>query len=76
VPLFVTGSEFTTREVIDYPRNGFTMMKAISEMMGVSSQRLDALPSFFSSHADEPEVNNGEGELIKFNTLNEDPIQS
>lgn len=76
VPLFFTGSEFTAREVIDYPRNGFTMVKAISEMMGVSSQRLDALPSFFSSHADEPEVNNGEGELIKFNTLNDDPIQS
>ncbi|EIV1637081.1 phosphoethanolamine transferase [Vibrio parahaemolyticus] len=76
VPLFVTGSDFNERKVVDYPRNGFTMIKAISELMGVSSQRLDALPSFFSSHADLLEVNNGEGKLVPLSTLKDDPIQS
>jgi hypothetical protein len=37
---------------------------------------LDALPSFFSSHADVPEVNNGEGKLVPLSTLKDDPIQS
>ncbi|WP_418113732.1 hypothetical protein RJD40_00685 [Vibrio scophthalmi] len=75
VPLFITGSSFESRELISSPRNGFSLIKALSELMGVSSQRLDALPSFFSSYQDQPIVNNGEGELIDLGELRDDPIQ-
>lgn len=75
VPLFITGSSFESRELISSPRNGFSLIKALSELMGVSSQRLDVLPSFFSSYQDQPIVNNGEGELIDLGELRDDPIQ-
>ncbi|AXY02141.1 hypothetical protein D1115_14315 [Vibrio alfacsensis] len=75
VPLFFTGSEFKTRERVEYPRNGFSFIKAVAELMDVSAQQLDAHPSFFSSYEDKPIVNNGEGELIELSTLRDDPVQ-
>lgn len=76
VPFFVTGSDFHSRELIDYPRNGFAMIKAISELMGVSTEQLSHLPSFFSPYSDVPTVNNGEGVLVPLGDLNDDPIRS
>ena len=75
VPLFVTGSSFKSREIVQSTRNGFVLIKAISELMNVSSQRLDSLPSFFSSYEEAPMVNNGEGKLIGLDELRNDPIQ-
>ncbi|ROV59069.1 phosphoethanolamine transferase [Vibrio ponticus] len=76
VPLFITGSAFNSRELIDYPRNGFAMIKAISELMGVSTEQLSDVPSFFSPYRDEPIINNGEGELVPLEELSDDPIHS
>ena len=75
VPLFILGSDINERKLVNYSRNGFTMIKAISELMGVSSQELDSLPSFFSSHSDEHKVNNGQGKLIQLEILKDDPIR-
>ncbi|EGU36696.1 putative Dca [Vibrio ichthyoenteri ATCC 700023] len=74
VPLFITGSSFESRELVQSPRNGFALIKALSELMGISSQQLDALPSFFSPYKDKPIVNNGEGELISLDALKDDSI--
>ncbi len=76
VPLFITGTAFTSREVIDYPRNGFTLLRAMSELMGISTEQFKQSPSFLSPYKDEATVNNGEGQLVPFSSLKDDPIVS
>lgn len=76
VPLFITGSAFQSRVIMDYPRNGFTLLRAMSELMGISTEQFKHSPSFFSPYKDEATVNNGEGQLVPLSSLKDDPISS
>jgi len=75
VPLFITGSNFDERHIMTPRRNGFSVLKGISEVMGISTVKLDKMNSFFSEVDDKAIVNNGEGEIVDFQSLNEDPIK-
>ena len=73
VPLFITGSSFDSRKNVDYHRNGLNLIKALSEILGISTRQLDSVPSFFEPHNDALRVFNG-SEMVDFEKLQDDPI--
>ncbi|MGR6832855.1 hypothetical protein [Aliivibrio wodanis] len=75
VPFFITGSDYTERAIVENKRDGFNFVYALSEVMGINVKELNSGYNFFDEHNDLQQVNNGEGEMIDYQTLNDDPIK-
>lgn len=75
VPFFITGSDYTERAIVENKRDGFNFVYALSEVMGINVKELNSGYNFFDQHNDLQQVNNGEGEMIDYQTLNDDPIK-
>ncbi|GEK13721.1 phosphoethanolamine transferase [Aliivibrio fischeri] len=75
VPLFITGSDYTEKTVIENHRSGFHFIYALSSIMGIEAKELDTGYDFFGSQNDPQKVNNGEGLMVDLQSLADDPIK-
>ncbi|OCH39923.1 phosphoethanolamine transferase [Aliivibrio fischeri] len=75
VPLFITGSDYTEKTVIENHRSGFHFIYALSSIMGIEAKELNTGYDFFGSQNDPQKVNNGEGLMVDLQSLADDPIK-
>lgn len=61
--------------LVESKRDGFNFIYALSEVMGINVKELDTGYNFFDLYNDPQQVNNGEGQMVDYQMLNDDSIK-
>ncbi|WP_299017016.1 phosphoethanolamine transferase [uncultured Photobacterium sp.] len=75
VPLFITSSDDNKHTYIERKRSGLHFIHFLSEWIGVTAVQLEHGYNFYSQQSDmNIKVNTGDGKLVNFSTLQDDPV--